>query len=48
MYMYLQETDIDITCRVFLLSIFFVPETILWYGRIILEQLIGCDLIGMG
>lgn len=26
MYMYLQETDIDITCRVFLLSIFFRTE----------------------
>lgn len=46
MYMYLQETDIDITCRDFLLRFFFVLETIVWYGRMILEQQIGCDVMG--
>lgn len=45
-YMYLQETDIDITCRDFLLRFFFVLETIVWYGRMILEQRIGCDVMG--
>lgn len=48
MYMYLQETDIDITCRDFLLFTFFsyCMETIVWYGRMILEQRIGCDVMG--
>lgn len=45
----IQETNINITYTVgfFFTSIFFfVTETILWYGRIILEQRIGCDVMG--
>lgn len=44
----IQETNINITYTVgfFYLDFFFVTETILWYGRIILEQRIGCDVMG--
>lgn len=43
-----QETNINITYTVgfFYFDFFFVTETILWYGRIILEQRIGCDVMG--
>lgn len=44
----IQETNINITYTVgfFYFDFFFVTETILWYGRIILEQRIGCDVMG--
>lgn len=44
----IQETNINITYTVgfFYFDFFFLTETILWYGRIILEQRIGCDVMG--
>lgn len=44
----IQETNINITYTVgfFYFDFFFVTETILWYGRIVLEQRIGCDVMG--